>query len=131
MVLTIVFAVWGVVDVRARGVYDPANPGEHRTDLTVYTEAGAAFFDGREPYEVTNPRGWRYLYPPLFAMLLAPLHVLPSETQVLVWFIASALAAWGCYSECVRLAQARCPAGPRETPSAAYRRGSPGARPPP
>ena len=105
LILAIVFAVWGWIDVRARGAVDPADLGLHKTDLTVYTEAGAAFFDGRAPYEVTNPRGWRYLYPPLFAMLLAPLHGLPSQTQVLIWFVASALAAWGCYSECVRMAR--------------------------
>ena len=64
--------VWGLTDVRQRGY--PDVPAEHRTDLTVYTEAGAAFFDGRPPYEVSNPRGWTYLYPPLLAMLLAPLH---------------------------------------------------------
>ncbi len=116
MVLAIVFTVWGLIDVRARGRFDPADPGEHRTDLTVYTEAGAAFFDGRPPYEVTNPRGWRYLYPPLFAMLLAPLHVLPAEAQVLVWFVVSALAAWGCYSECVRLARSALPGWPEGDP---------------
>ena len=52
----------------------PEDPLQHKTDFTVYTEAGAAFFDGRPPYEVSNPRGWIYLYPPLFAMLVAPLH---------------------------------------------------------
>src|SRR5262245_38685895 len=64
--------LWGWVDVRKRGRIDPQNPENHRTDFTVYTEAGAAFFDGRDPYRVTNPRGWGYLYPPLFAMLVAP-----------------------------------------------------------
>ena len=61
-------------------------PDIHKTDFTVYTEAGAAFFDGRDPYAVTNPRGWGYLYPPLFAIVVAPLHALPPQAQVLVWF---------------------------------------------
>ena len=84
--------------------------GIHKTDFTVYTEAGAAFFDGRPPYEVTNPRGWGYLYPPPFAMLVAPLHALPPRGQVLVWFAISALMVYGCYSECVRIARAILPA---------------------
>jgi len=52
-----VLAVWGWFDVRVRGTIDP-NSAIHKTDFTVYTEAGAAFFDGRDPYKVTNPRGW-------------------------------------------------------------------------
>ena len=73
IVLLAAATVWGFVDVRRRGYPYPECPEEHRTDLTVYTEAGAAFFDGRKPYEVANPRGWTYLYPPLFALLLGPL----------------------------------------------------------
>lgn len=91
--------IWGLTDVRDRGYPHPENPLKHRTDLTVYTGAGAAFFDGRAPYEVSNIRGWKYLYPPLFAMLLAPLDGLPSQDQVTVWFFLCVLACWGCYRE--------------------------------
>mgnify|MGYP002621934835 CR=1 FL=1 len=111
--LAIAFAVWGWVDVRLRGTVDPENPGIHKTDLTVYTEAGAAFFDGRKPYEVTNPRGWGYLYPPPFAMLLAPLHALPPRAQVLVWFALSVAMLYGCYAESVRVARIVVPDGPQ------------------
>ena len=110
-ILAIAFAVWGWVDVRLRGTVDPDNLGIHKTDLTVYTEAGAAFFDGRKPYEVTNPRGWGYLYPPPFAMLMAPLHALPTRAQTLVWFALSVAMAYGCYSESVRIARVVMPAG--------------------
>lgn len=106
------FAVWGWVDVRKRAKVDPQDIFAHRTDFTVYTEAGAAFFDGRDPYEVGNPRGWKYLYPPLFAMLVAPLHALPPQTAVMIWFAASALMWWGCYAECVRIARACWPDAP-------------------
>lgn len=97
--------IWGVADLRQRGVVDVADPGLHKTDLTVYTEAGAAFFDGRPPYEVTNIRGWSYLYPPLFALLMAPLAALPATEQVLAWYALSLLTAWGCVSETRRLAR--------------------------
>lgn len=109
--LVIAMAVWGWFDVRARGVVDRARPLAHKTDLTVYTEAGAACFDGREPYSVCNPRMWRYLYPPLFAMLLAPLHVLEPRNQVFVWFAISVVTAWGCYREWLKLGRALAPDG--------------------
>ncbi len=101
--LVLAMVLWGWFDVRLRGAVNPNNPAAHKTDFTVYTEAGAAFFDGRDPYSVTNSRGWGYLYLPLFAMLVAPLHALPGEAQVLVWFVLSSLMAWGCVRECVRI----------------------------
>ena len=77
----IALVIWGWFDVRKRGRSIPTITTAHKTDFTVYTEAGAAFFDGRDPYDVTNPRGWGYLYPPLFAILVAPLHALaPAES---------------------------------------------------
>ncbi len=94
--------IWGWFDVRQRGYPHPEDPLQHKTDFTVYTEAGAAFFDGRPPYEVSNPRGWTYLYPPLFAMLMAPLHVLSMQDQVMVWFVVSLLLCWGCVYESAR-----------------------------
>jgi hypothetical protein len=102
-VLLIALTIWGLLDVRRRGYFNPENPGEHMSDFTVYTEAGAAFFDGRPPYEVTNPRGWCYLYPPMFALVVAPLHVLPMQDQVTVWFFLSLLMCWGCFRECQRI----------------------------
>ena len=105
--------VWGFLDVRRRGYPHPERPEEHRTDFTVYTEAGAAFFDGRNPYEVANPRGWTYLYPPLFALLVAPLHPLQMQNQVMVWFFLSLLFCWGCYQECRRIVTIVCDEDPR------------------
>src|SRR5262249_27080204 len=75
-------AIWGWLDVRERGQIHPHHVDFHRTDFTVYTGAGAAFFDGRDPYQVTSPRGWYYLYPPLFALLVSPLAVLDFKSQV-------------------------------------------------
>jgi len=113
LVLALVFAIWGWFDVRLRGTVDPHNRDLHKTDFTVYTEAGAAFFDGRNPYGVTNPRGWGYLYPPLFAMLVAPLHALDPRMQVLAWFALNSLMAWGCYRECVRVGRVLLPDEPQ------------------
>ncbi len=103
LALVAALTTWCLVDVMPRGSINRHRINEHRTDFTVYTEAGAAFFDGRDPYQVTNPRGWRYLYPPLFAILVSPLHALPSTGQVAVWFALSGLMAFGCYFEMRRL----------------------------
>ncbi len=103
--ITVVLSVWGLADVRNRGVVDPRDVSLHKTDFSVYTEAGAAFFDGRDPYTVTNLRGWGYLYLPLFAMLMAPLHALPPTVGCTVWFFISLATLAGCYFETVRLAR--------------------------
>ena len=103
VVLAVLLAIWGLTDIRSRGRVDAQRPTVHRTDFTVYTEAGAAFFDGRDPYRVTNPRGWGYLYPPLFAILVAPLHALDAQWQVVVWFFISLGLLWGLYRESCRL----------------------------
>jgi len=102
-VLVVGLSIWGWLDVRERGQTHPDHLDYHRTDFTVYTEAGAAFFDGREPYQVASPRGWHYLYPPLFALLVAPLAALDFKSQVVVWYIICIVLALGCYSEARRL----------------------------
>lgn len=94
---------WGFADIRLRGLPWPDRPLEHKTDFTVYTAAGRAFFTGQNPYEVTNPRGWKYLYPPLFALLVAPLSLLSMADQCLVWYFLSVAFCWGCYREASRI----------------------------
>lgn len=106
IVLAIALLAWGWLDVRQRGYAWPDRPDDHKTDLTVYTEAGAAFFDGRAPYEVANPRGWIYLYPPLLALLVAPLGYLEPQNQVFVWYLISLGFCLGCYIESRRLFEA-------------------------
>ena len=99
----IALTIWCIVDVRRRARVDGRNP--HSSDFTVYTEAGAAFFDGRDPYAVTNLRGSHYLYPPLFAILVAPLHSLDPPWQATVWFALSAAMSFGCFFECRSIAR--------------------------
>ncbi len=101
--LAVALAIWCAVDVSRRAIVDPLQPHRHMTDFTVYTEAGAAFFDGREPYEVSNIRGWKYLYPPLFALLVAPLAALTPPWQATLFFAISVVLCLGSYFECRRL----------------------------
>lgn len=111
---------WGWFDVRRRGRIDPANPAVHKTDFTIYTEAGAAFHDGRDPYAVKNIRGWEYLYPPLFALLVAPLHRLPPQDQVFVWFLVSSVLGVAAIRECRRISLRCWDAGGAPQPPPAW-----------
>ncbi len=95
--------LWGYLDIGPRGRLDPGRIDQHKTDFTVFTEAGAAFFDGRNPYRVGNPRGWRYLYPPLFALLAAPLSVFDTESQVIIWYVLNVGLVFACFGEVRRL----------------------------
>jgi hypothetical protein len=95
--------IWAHVAIRPNGRLEPGHAEWHKTDFTVFTEAGAAFFDGRNPYVVTNPRGWHYLYPPLFALLVAPLSHFDTEFQVLAWFVINVGLAFGSFVEARKL----------------------------
>jgi hypothetical protein len=103
MIPLVALTIFYYVDVRNRGQILAGQIEAHRTDFTVFTEAGAAFFDGRDPYRVTNPRGWFYLYPPLFALMVSPLSCLDSQSQVLVWYLVSIALGFGCYAEARRV----------------------------
>jgi alpha-1,2-mannosyltransferase len=61
----------------------------HRTDFTVYHEAGRAVLDGRNIYEVANPRGWVYQYLPVFSILMVPLALLSVFWASLIWCLLS------------------------------------------
>ena len=81
----------GLLDVRRRAL---------NSDFTVFAIAGAAFFDGRDPYAIANPQGWHYAYPPLFALAVAPLSRLSFQDQVAVWFAISVGLGLLCVAEC-------------------------------
>jgi hypothetical protein len=103
VLLLLVAVLWGWFDVRKRARTSDIDASVHKTDITVYTEAGAAMFDGRDPYLVSNPRGWHYLYPPILAIAMAPLALLPTTEQALVWYAFSCLWLVGCVVELRRL----------------------------
>ncbi|HEY4308310.1 MAG TPA: glycosyltransferase family 87 protein [Pirellulales bacterium] len=103
LALAIALVAWCALDVQRRGRVDLEKPGVHKTDFTAYTIGGAAFFDGRDPYEVTNIRGWGYCYPPLFAMLVSPLDRFDPRWQVSIWFFISVAVVAGLVRECAAL----------------------------
>jgi hypothetical protein len=101
--LSVAIVAWGWFDVRSRARIDPLNPTVHKTDVTVYTVAAQAMFAGEDPYEVSNPRGWHYLYPPILAILMYPIALLPSTEQAFVWFLCCTLCVIGSVVESRKL----------------------------
>jgi Glycosyltransferase family 87 len=104
-VVVVALTIWGYISIGPSGRLEPGRTDQHKTDFTVFTEAGAAFFDGRDPYRVANPRGWHYLYPPLFALLVSPLSVFDTESQVVIWYVVNVAFAFGCFANTRRLWQ--------------------------
>jgi glycosyl transferase family 87 len=88
----------------------------HRTDFTVYRDAAAAVLHGQDPYVIRNVRGWAYVYPPPYSIVMVPFALLPLAVSVLAWYFVCAaltvsavsmsgqLAAAGVASERKRLA---------------------------
>jgi hypothetical protein len=102
-VVLVAATIWGHLAIVPAGRIIPGHVDQHRTDFTVFTEAGAAFFDGRNPYRVANPRGWHYLYPPLFALLVSPLSAFDTASQVGIWYSLNVAFALLCFCEVRRL----------------------------
>jgi len=67
-----------------------------QTDLTCYLVAAQSVLrGGADLYSVTNERGWHYNYPPLFAIVMVPLAMLPLFWASLTWYVISVgLLAW-------------------------------------
>jgi len=83
--LVIALAVVGVITVRKAAV-----PGQS-TDFTVYLAAGRDVLSsgGKALYSITDARGLHYIYPPLFAVLMAPLAALPPAMASASWYLIS------------------------------------------
>ncbi|RPI86249.1 MAG: DUF2029 domain-containing protein, partial [Planctomycetaceae bacterium] len=97
--LAAALVVWCAVDVAPRARIIPGQLHLHMTDFTVYTEAARAILNGQSPYEATNVRGWPYVYPPLFALLVSPLAPLPEPWQAAAFFALCIGFAFGSYCE--------------------------------
>ncbi|MCZ6786061.1 MAG: glycosyltransferase family 87 protein [Planctomycetota bacterium] len=94
LLLLAAVCAYGWLDVRRRARVDRGRR-HHRTDFTVYQSAARALSDGTNPYLAENPRGYRYVYPPLLAVLLMPLAHWEPPDAALVFYALSvgALAA--------------------------------------
>ncbi len=78
----------------------------HRTDFTVYRDAAAAVLHGQDPYAIRNVRGWAYVYPPPFSIVMVPFALLPLPVSVLAWYFVCAGLTVSAVSMSGRLAGA-------------------------
>jgi len=84
------FAFFAWITLFRAGPYGP--PGHqwgspaHRTDFTVYRDAAAAVLHGQDPYIIRNVRGWAYVYPPPYSIVMVPFALLPLPFSVLAWY---------------------------------------------
>jgi alpha-1,2-mannosyltransferase len=70
-----------------------------RTDLDVFLRAAWAARTGRDIYTITDPNGWHFHYPPIFAIAMIPLAdappgesrawMLPYAVTVAIWYVLS------------------------------------------
>jgi hypothetical protein len=60
-----------------------------RTDFTVYRAAGRAVLTGEDIYEAHNSRGWAYVYPPAFSLLMVPFARMSVFWGALTWYAIS------------------------------------------
>ncbi len=74
---------------------------ERMTDFGVYSRAAWAVRAGLNPYDTPDDRGWHYLYPPTFVLLMLPFAdppigtdprgYLPYSTSVAIWYALNVL----------------------------------------
>jgi Glycosyltransferase family 87 len=76
----------------------------HRTDFTVYRDAAAAVLHGQDPYVIQNARGWNYVYPPPFSIVMVPFALLPVPVSVLAWYFVCAALTVSAVNMAGRLA---------------------------
>jgi hypothetical protein len=109
-ILLVLGLAYGVgISTFYRGAFSP----RQRTDLTVFLKAGEMVAEGRadQIYEAMNVRSWRYVYPPILAILLAPVSKWPIEATVSLAYLLSL----ACLAGTVLLSR-RLPEGSRPAP---------------
>ncbi len=82
-------------------VYRAAFNDIERTDFTVYTEAARHALVGIDIYTAENSRGWRYVYPPTFAIIMIPFYLMPLWAASLTWCAISFICLWLIYKNCI------------------------------
>ena len=63
-------------------VHRAAFSTELNSDFMTYRAAGWAVLTGSDIYEAQNSRGWPYVYPPPFAILMTPFAEMSAFTRI-------------------------------------------------
>ncbi len=101
--IPLAFALSLVIWLGINTVFRAALLPIQRTDFTVYQLAGGAVVDGTDIYQVHNVRGWAYVYPPPFAILMVPFAVVSVFWGALIWYLISVLLIIWAVLLCVRI----------------------------
>lgn len=88
IVLAIVILVGGFYFARRSG----NDPKIYSNDFNVFYHAASEVLAGRDPYQSSLGEWTPYLYPPLLAVVLAPLALLPLPAAGYVWFLINAVS---------------------------------------
>jgi hypothetical protein len=68
------------------------DPLAYRNDFNVFYHAAREVLAGRDPYQSSLAEWTPYLYPPLLAIVLAPLALFPLPVAAYVWFLINAVS---------------------------------------
>lgn len=90
LLLTLIVVLALGIDTWIRAVVLPVP----RTDFSVYTLAAQAVMNGDDIYRIQNVRGWNYVYPPLFSVLMIPFAALPLGLSVVLWYLLGVAALY-------------------------------------
>src|SRR6201997_94721 len=72
-------------------VHRAAFSTELNSDFVTYRAVGWAVLNGSDIYEVRNSRGWPYVYPPPFAILMTPFAEMSAFAGSIVWYVLSVI----------------------------------------
>ena len=72
-------------------VHRAAFSTELNSDFITYRAAGWAVLTGTDIYQVQNPRGWPYVYPPPFAILMTPFAQMSAFIGSIIWYVLSVI----------------------------------------
>jgi glycosyl transferase family 87 len=97
----ILVVVLGVLMVY-RAVFSEA----HNSDFETYRAVGWAVLTGSDIYQVRNSRGWPYVYPPPFAILMTPFAQMSIFAGSVTWYVLSVILVASSVQMCVTMVRA-------------------------
>jgi magnesium-transporting ATPase (P-type) len=105
---------WAVVDLAlvmvvvfgVLMVYRAAFSTKLNSDFMTYRAAGWAVLTGSDIYEAQNSRGWPYVYPPPFAILMTPFAEMSAFTGSIIWYVLSVTLVVSSVQICVTMVRA-------------------------
>jgi len=87
-------------------VHRAAFSTELNSDFMTYRAAGWAVLTGSDIYKAQNSRGWPYVYPPPFAILMTPFAEMSAFTGSIIWYVLSVILVASSVHMCVTMVRA-------------------------